>query len=144
MNLLEGLELAMLGAALIAVVLIGWRVLGPPPRVGYRDIWLASPWVDRDTGNWSITRTICLIATFSWVHVVETMAHPHDGVARVNPFNWPGVSVLALILIAAFSKNIGDFSKGASVVFNRARRKSDARPVVAEADGEVHVQQRGD
>lgn len=142
MNMLEGLEIVMLGSAIIAAALILWHVLGPPPRLGYRDIWLAAPWVDRDTGNWSITRTICLIATFSWVHVVETMAHPPTGfTTQVNPFNWPSVAVLTIIMVGAFSKNIGDFAKGAGVVFQRFRRKSDARPVVAEADGQVHVQQ---
>lgn len=118
-----------------------WRVFGPLPRVTYRDLWLACPWVDRETGNWSLLRTVCLIVTFSWVHVVETVAHAAGESGR-NPFNWPSVSILALIMIGALSKNIGDFTKGAGVVFHRLRRKSDARPVVAEPDGEVHVQQR--
>lgn len=144
MNLLEGLQVIMLAVIIIAGGLITWRVLGPPPRIGYRDVWLACPWVDRDNGNWSVTRTICLIATFSWVHVVETMAHPREGVAIVNPFNWPAVAVLALIMLGAFSKNISDFSKGAGEILRRLRRKSDARPVVAEPNGEVHVQQRVD
>lgn len=137
MNSLELLEVVMLAAAVVAVGVIIWRVLGPPPRIGYREVWLSCPWVDRDTGNWSNTRTICLIATFSWVHVVETMAHPRDGVPVVNPFNWPSVSVLALILVGSFSKNIADFSRGAGVVFQRLRRKSDAQPAVREGDVQV-------
>lgn len=122
----------MLVVAIAAAVMIIWRVLGPLPRVTYREVWLACPWVDRDSGNWSITRTICLIATFSWVHVVEKMAHA-EGVPR-NPFNGGSVSVLALIMAGAFSKNISDFTKGADAIFQRLRRKSDRMPRTEEPE----------
>lgn len=75
------------------------------------------PWVDSDTGNWSLTRTAAIVALWCFCHVAE---HSHT-------FTFPAVMVLGIIAVMMFSKNISDFSKGAGVLFRRRSTDSVRR-----------------
>jgi hypothetical protein len=88
----------------------------------WRELWLCMPICDRATGNWSLTRTIALLAFLVWCYVVVV----HD-----KEFNTGNLIALGIIGIFAFSKNITDFSEGTRALgaaFRAGRRSSDRVP----------------
>ena len=84
-----------------------------------REVYLSLPFVDRETGNWSLTRTGASIALACWC------TRTHAG------FNWASVAVLAIIAVMFLAKSMGDLSTGFKAVGSIFRRRStDSRPAI--------------
>lgn len=77
--------------------------------------WTMLPWVDTPSGNWSMMRSMCIAGMWAWCDW-----------CRVHGFNTSSVFVLALLILGALSKNVSDFTKGASVIFDRFKRRNTA------------------
>lgn len=74
-----------------------------------QELWLRMPWVDRDTGNWSLVRSVVIAVTFYFCHATEA----------THEFNWPGVILVTVCILAAMSKNVKDFRSGLTAIFRR-------------------------
>ena len=89
------------------------------------ELWLRLPWVDRDTGNWSLVRSVVIAVTFYFCHATET----------THEFNWPGVILVTVCILAAMSKNVKDFRSGLTAIFRRRESGAYESSRVAEPTG---------
>ncbi len=93
-----------------------------PQPFGLGELWLRMPWVDRDTGNWSLVRSSVIAIVFYFCHATE----------ESHTFNWPGVTLVTVCLLAAMSKNVRDFTTGIKAIFRR--RASEEMTAVKERE----------